>query len=152
MKTELFTTATTSDKIMMIDPEGCDQNEDILQLIKQREEIDEEILKLVKQRKEFNDLIIKNCNHPIEKRAVNSWYLTDTIGNNGWDELRLICRDCGKTLKDGRSYEDIWKKSKLNYFNIGTVEMETIIKAGKDGECLLDLRNIMKLKIILFLK
>lgn len=30
---------------------------------------------------------------------MKSFYFTDTIGSNGWDEIEIICRDCGKTLK-----------------------------------------------------
>lgn len=100
MKTELY--ENSPDYIIkryMLDPPGKFQDEDVIQLIKLRKELDEEISKLVKQRKEFNDLIEKNCTHPIERRALQSYYLTDTIGNNGWDEYTLVCRDCGKNLR-----------------------------------------------------
>jgi hypothetical protein len=140
MKTTLFEKGTFLDKLMMLDPNGSEQNSDILQLIKEREFLDKEISKLVAQRKEFNDLILKNCNHPINKRAIESYHLTDTLGNNGWDEITLSCRDCGKNLKNGR-HDDF--RNKINYYEIKYFELEELLRTK---ECTLSIINANKIE------
>lgn len=98
--TDLYETTTVKWMLaQMCDPPGNPQDEDVVELLKFRKDIDDEISKLVKQRKEFNDLISKNCTHPNERRARESYYLTDTIRLNGWNNVAIICRDCGKTLR-----------------------------------------------------
>ena len=70
----------------------------VARLAREMSEIAKKINEALEEQRNLREKIKPLCTHAVEDLIYSEYYITDTIGSNGYTESYMTCKMCGKEL------------------------------------------------------